>query len=179
MEELKISIDGDHYLSTRISEKDINNMLEYLNDDAIYNNTLMIPKIYTKEKAIWFINLCNEKIIKYNRAMGFHIRNANDNLIGSIELLGNYTVNSHKDEIGYWIAKPYRGRGIMTKAINTFTNYVFSNYNLVRLEATIYDFNLTSQHLIEKCGFQYEGTLKKAYLKDGKYIDAKLYAIVK
>ena len=168
MDEVKILLDENYYLSTRLSENDVDKLVEYLNDDAIYNNTLMIPKQYTAEKGFWYLNFCKEKSIKYGKEMAFQIRTAAGELIGSVELLGNYAVNSHKDEIGYWIAKPYRGQGIMKKAINAFVEYVIANYNLVRIEATIYNFNLASQQLIERCGFNYEGTLKKTYLKDGK-----------
>ncbi len=37
----------------------------------------------------------------------------------------------------------------------------------------------TPQKVLEKSGFQFEGLLRKHYLKDGKIIDGKLYAIIK
>jgi RimJ/RimL family protein N-acetyltransferase len=33
--------------------------------------------------------------------------------------------------------------------------------------------------VLEKCGFQQEGFLRKHYLKDGKYVDARLFAWLK
>jgi RimJ/RimL family protein N-acetyltransferase len=33
--------------------------------------------------------------------------------------------------------------------------------------------------VLEKCGFQEEGFLRKHHLKDGKYIDARLFALVR
>jgi len=179
MSTIKITIDKDYYLSTSLSEKDVDSLVKYMNDDVIYNNTLKIPKEYTREKGMWFINFCKEKNEKYGKEMAFQIRNNEGEMIGSIELLGIYDADSHKEEIGYWLAKPYRNIGLMKKAINIFTNYVFKNYNYVRLEATVFIHNTTSQQLLEKCNFNYEGTLKKAYFKDEKFIDAKLYALIR
>lgn len=179
MKDIHININNDFYFTTALSERDVDSLVNYLNDITIYNNTLKIPKEYTRERGFWYLNFCKEKDEKYGKAMAFQIRTKEGEMIGSIELLGIYDVNSHKEEIGYWLAAPFRGKGLMQKAINTFNEYVFKNYNYVRLEATVFVSNITSQHLLEKCNFNYEGTLKKAYFKDGKYIDAKLYALIK
>jgi len=179
MRQTKIIIDEQFYVTTQLMEKDVDSLVKWMNDDVIYANTLKIPKKYDREKGLCYFNFCKEKDEKFCKEMAFQIRNATNEMIGSIELLGIYDVNSHKEEIGYWIAKPYRGIGLMKKAIDVFTNYVLKHYLYVRLEATVFSYNVTSQKLIEKCGFNYEGTLKKAYFKDGKFIDAKLYALVK
>ena len=39
--------------------------------------------------------------------------------------------------------------------------------------------NPASARVLEKCGFAQEGYLKKQYLKDGQYLDARLFALLK
>ncbi len=90
------------------------------------------------------MNFCKEKNEKYGREMAFQVRDLSDEMIGSVELLGIYDVNSHKEEIGYWIAKPYRGKGIMKNAIEAFAYYTFKNYAYVRIEATVFMHNIAS-----------------------------------
>jgi RimJ/RimL family protein N-acetyltransferase len=179
MEDSSLSIDQDHYLSAVALAGDIDSYLRLMNDDDIYRNTLMIPKPYHVSDAEAFLKLAADKQNKFGHATEFRIREKNGNLCGGISLLGKYGSTSHKDEIGYWLGKPYRRKGLMTRALKLFTEHVMSQYGLVRLEATIFDYNTASQDLVEKCGYKYEGTLKKAYFKDGKYIDAKLFAFVK
>ena len=74
-----------------------------------------------------------------------------------------------------WIEQKYIAAGIQMRPILKTLSFIFDG----ALLATIFDYNASSISVVEKCGFNYEGTLKKAYFKDGKYIDGKLYALVK
>ena len=55
----------------------------------------------------------------------------------------------------------------------------WSTPSLIRIEAPIFSSNKGSEKVLEKNGFQFEGNLIKAYFKEGKYIDAKMYALIK
>ncbi len=39
--------------------------------------------------------------------------------------------------------------------------------------------NVASCHVLEKAGFQFEGTLHRNAVKNGKVLDMKMYALVK
>ena len=52
-------------------------------------------------------------------------------------------------EIGYWIGKPYWGRGIATKAVLLFLNY----FKARPVYARVAKDNLASQRVLQKCGF--------------------------
>jgi [ribosomal protein S5]-alanine N-acetyltransferase len=175
----RIKINEDYYLSHQPTENDIDTMLENLNDIEIYNGTLRVPFPYKREDAEFFINSCYEQEKEFGRPMKWQVRTNDGILAGSITLHNYHGKGSHKDEIGYWIGKEHRNKGLMTDTIKAFSNLVFEYYGIIRLEATIFDYNIASQKVVEKCGFNYEGTLKKAYFKDSKYIDGKLYALVK
>ena len=86
---------------------------------------------------------------------------------------------SHRAEIGYWLAKPYWNRGIMTAVVKKVCQYGFKEFGLVKITAHVFATNPASGRVLEKCGFEQEGFLKKHYLKDGRYLDAGLYGLVK
>jgi [ribosomal protein S5]-alanine N-acetyltransferase len=83
---------------------------------------------------------------------------------------------SHRAEIGYWIAKPYWNRGIMTAVVRRACQCAFEEFGLIKIIAHVFDANPASARVLEKCGFEQEGYLKKHYLKDGQYLDVRLYA---
>lgn len=174
----KIIIDKHYYFSPP-SAKDKSFFVKYLNDRDIYDRTLNIPSPYKASDAEKFIRFCGRKKKEAGRPVNWLIRQANGEAIGGMGFFLKYGINSHKDEIGYWLAKPFWGKGIMTKALQCFCRHGFISRGLVRIEAGIFETNLASQRVAEKCGFVYEGTMKKMYFKDGKYFNGKLYALVK
>ena len=57
-------------------------------------------------------------------------------------------------EIGYVLAKPYWGNGIMAEAVSSVINYLFNEFGLDFLLCGYYDFNAQSKRVQEKCGFK-------------------------
>lgn len=179
MEDQKIIIDNDYYLMSGPKVSDIDDFVFHLNDIGIYNGTLKIPFPYTKSDAEFYLQQYETRKKEFGHPMNWQIRTKEGRVIGGISLHGQYGKDSHKDEIGYWIGRTFWNKGIMTKALLAFAKLVGDQLGVIRLEATIFNYNASSIRVVEKCGFIYEGTLKKAYFKDGKYIDGKLYALVK
>lgn len=174
----KIIINEEIYLSPLVME-DADNIVKHLQAKEIYMRTIMIPFPYQKKDAEWFIGFSIEKDKVYGHTMDWAIRKNNGELIGVIGYHGRYGKGSHKDEIGYWIAKDYWGKGIMSGALQKVCEKGQNEYDLVRIEAPIFAFNIHSQKVAEKCGFVLEGTMRKAYLKEGAFFDSKFYALVK
>lgn len=175
---MKIIVDNDIYLD-QPKKKDRENLILYLTDKEIYNNTLRLPYPYTRKDADWWIKYVRENKRKAGMLLNFAIRTNKKKLIGGISYHMKYGLNSHKDEIGYWLAREYWNKGIMTSVVGSFCRYGFDSLELVRIEATVFEQNLSSCRVLEKCGFVYEGTLNKYYLKNGNFLDARLYAITK
>ena len=63
--------------------------------------------------------------------------------------------------------------------MTVLTEYAFAHLDLVRLYATIFEWNPASARVLEKAGYTYEGRLRKSVTKDGKTIDQLWYAIVR
>ncbi len=82
-------------------------------------------------------------------------------------------------ELGYYIAEEYWGKGIMTEAVKQICEYVFAGSDIIRIYAEPFAYNAASCKVLEKAGFQYEGTLRNNAVKNGKVIDMKMYLKIK
>ena len=82
--------------------------------------------------------------------------------------------------IGYELAKPYWGNGYMPEALRAMIQCAFERKNLDVLAIGHFSGNDRSRRVIEKCGFQYEGTIRRAFQRsDGQVFDDVCYSILK
>lgn len=99
--------------------------------------------------------------------------------VGSIGLTRQGNVHRLTAELGYYLAEPYWGRGIVTAAIVEACKYAFENTDIVRIFAEPFSHNQASQRVLEKAGFAHEGTMRKNVIKNGEILDMELYALVR
>jgi [ribosomal protein S5]-alanine N-acetyltransferase len=96
--------------------------------------------------------------------------------------VGNIGLNIRDDvyrlsaEIGYFIGEPYWNKGITTRAVNLMCVYGFNELELIRIDTGVFDYNLPSQRVLEKCGFVKEAVFKHSVIKNGKICDEVRYA---
>ena len=84
-------------------------------------------------------------------------------LIGSIGLIPDpKRENESVLMLGYALGEPYWGRGLMTEAAQTVCGYGFGELRLTGISATTFPDNARSQRVLQKLGFQYEGSLQQA-----------------
>ena len=151
--------------------------VKHLNDEDIYRNTLRIPYPYTEDDAETFISMVAEATANRGHPVHFAIRDHDEQLIGGCGFDGlSY---SHRAEIGYWLAKPHWGHGIMTDVVRFACNFALTEWKLVRITAHVFDGNQRSARVLEKNGFEFEGLLRKHHRKDGEFLNSRLYALVK
>ncbi|RYY27284.1 MAG: N-acetyltransferase [Sphingobacteriaceae bacterium] len=94
-----------------------------------------------------------------------------DEVAGGIEFILQNDIYCKSARIGYWLAEPYWGKGIMTEVLTVFTTYIFARFDVERIYAGIFSSNIASAKVLQKAGFQLEGTFKKALFKNGIYDD--------
>ena len=82
-------------------------------------------------------------------------------------------------EVGYWLGTRYWGRGLATAALRALSAYAFETFDLVRLEASVFGWNPASARVLEKVGFQLEGRLLQAVVKDGDRTDLLQYGLLR
>ena len=104
---------------------------------------------------------------------------ADNKVIGSIGVFRQENIHRQTAELGYYIAEEYWGKGIMTEAVKQICEYVFDKSDIIRIYAEPFAYNTPSCRVLEKAGFQYEGTLRSNAVKNGKVIDMKMYSYLK
>jgi len=169
--------DQVHLSEFRSSDKGA--LVDHLNDRDIYDRTLRIPFPYTDAAADEWLALAAKITDQQGRPVHWAIRNTDDALIGGCGFDGVQIGKPHRAEVGYWLGKPLWGRGIMTAVVQRLCQHAFQDFGLVKISAHVHPHNLASARVLEKCGFQQEGFLRKHILKDGKLIDARLYALLR
>lgn len=104
---------------------------------------------------------------------------ADGKVIGSIGAFRQANIHNKTAELGYYIAEECWGKGIMTEAVKQLCDYVFTHTDIIRIYAEPFAYNIGSCRVLEKAGFQYEGTLRSNAVKNGKVLDMKMYAWLK
>ncbi len=85
-----------------------------------------------------------------------------------------------KGELGYYVDEKYAGTGIATKAFNLFLNHCFNEMGFVKLFLRTHESNTPARKLVEKCGFQIEGTIRKDHITlTGEIVDLLYYGKIK
>ncbi|HWQ77703.1 MAG TPA: GNAT family N-acetyltransferase [Anaerovoracaceae bacterium] len=83
-------------------------------------------------------------------------------------------------ELGYAMSEGYWGKGIMTEAAKAVVRHGFEELKLEMVSVYRNPLNKRSGRVIEKCGFTYEGMLRKAYkIYDGSIRDVACYSMTK
>jgi ribosomal-protein-alanine N-acetyltransferase len=162
-------------ISLRLWETgDIKHLIEYANNPHIAQNmTNAFPHPYTKEAGLKFIEIAQS----HSPTRIFAIC-LNNQAIGGIGVHPQQDIHEKCAELGYWLAEPFWGKGIVSKAVLQMIDFAFQNFEIVRLYARPFSSNIGSQKVLEKCGFKHEATLKKSIYKNGVYLDELIYCIV-
>ena len=86
----------------------------------------------------------------------------NNQAIGAVELKlkGHTDMTDREDEceLGYWLGKPFWGRGYMPEASRELLRHGFEDLGMTTIWCAYYDGNLKSKRVQEKLGFVYHHT---------------------
>ncbi|MDO3410166.1 GNAT family N-acetyltransferase [Saccharibacillus sp. CPCC 101409] len=81
-------------------------------------------------------------------------------------------------QIGYWLGRPFEGRGLATLAARAFVDYAFAELKLNRIEIRCAADNRRSRSVPERLGFTLEGMLRRAERLDAVYADHAVYGML-
>ena len=152
-------------------------LAKVLSDKEILDNLRDgLPYPYTEQDGAAFISAMLAADERETFAFAVTVQ---DKAVGSIGVFRQGNVHRRTAELGYYIAKEYRGKGMMTEAVRQVCTYVFDNSDILRIYAEPFSYNAASCRVLEKAGFQYEGTLRCNAVKNGRILDMKMYARLK
>jgi RimJ/RimL family protein N-acetyltransferase len=155
---------------------DADDLQRLISDRDIASTTLNIPHPYTLEDAIEFISQREEKY-EATGSPQFAVTHKDGYFIGGIGLDVN---KEHENaELGYWIGKPYWGKGYCTEAARAVVKYGFEVVGLNRIHATHMTRNPASGRVMQKIGMIHEGRLRQDRKRWGEFEDMELYGILR
>jgi RimJ/RimL family protein N-acetyltransferase len=158
-------------------EKDIDSIFNACQDPLIPAFTT-IPAAYTIDHAIDFVR-SDPFSFAERREFRFVVDYGNGDDVKFAGVISLHTINikNHTAEIGYWLEKSMRGKGIGTIAAKMITDYGFRTLGFRRIDGLADVDNTASQKLLTSAGYQKEGILRnKVTRDDGRQIDMALFA---
>lgn len=117
-----------------------------------------MPWPYTLADAEHFVREVVEPGWESGNDLVWSIRDrASDTMLGGI---GLHRRMAGVAEVGFWLAAPARGRGIMTDAVGLVCEYAFATLDVQRVEWQAVVGNERSRAVASRAGFVHEGTLR-------------------
>lgn len=101
-----------------------------------------------------------------------------DQLIGGLTLSNVRRGVTQAGVLGYWIGKPFAGRGHMTEAVRAAVGFAFDTLHLHRLEAATMPSNIASIRVLEHNGFRREGFARQLLKINGVWEDHLLHGLL-
>ena len=149
-------IKTDRLILRKWEETDAENLYEYAKDpdvgpiagwpphQSVEDSLYVIKTVFSREECYCICEKDNNKAI------------------GSIELKLNgdtdMTEQDDECELGYWLGKPYWGKGYMLEAARALLARAFNELNMKTVWCGYYDGNIKSKRVQEKLGFEYHHT---------------------
>lgn len=150
---------------------DLDSLVKYANNPAIARNlTDAFPSPYTRESGMKYLDM----VCSQSPTTIFAIE-INGEAAGSIGVFPQNDIHRLNAEMGYWLAEPFWGNGIMPEAIKQIVEYAFRTYDIQRIFARPFGRNKASQRVLEKAGFRSEARFEKVLLKNGVLEDELIY----
>ncbi len=82
-------------------------------------------------------------------------------------------------EMGYELGQEYWGQGLMGEALAAILRYGWESMGLNRVEAFVNAGNLRSVRILERLGFQLDGTLREYEYARGRFVDQHCYSLLR
>ncbi len=142
---------------------------------GVFENTLAMPS-ETLEKNI--SRLENIESSRHQLAAVIELDDGIEKCIGTAGLSVSDNRQRHVGYIGIMVNGDYHGMGVGTALMENLLDIADNWLGLVRLELTVFCDNEKAVGLYKKLGFEIEGTMKKAAIKNGKYADMYMMARV-
>jgi RimJ/RimL family protein N-acetyltransferase len=138
--------------------RDIPRLAAFANDPLISRMTLRMPHRYSVADAEAFVlQVAAEDPV---RARTFLIEHEDQ---GPVGVIGLFEDADPAPEVGYWIARPFWGRGFATEALQGATAWASKAWKRRALMAGHFSDNPASGRVLEKAGFLYTGEVRRGF----------------
>lgn len=143
----------DRLILKSITEKDIPSYEKYFIDyDVVRYLSNIVPWPYPEEGVRWFLeNDIWPRNGKDKWTWGIFLKVNKEEMIGAIE----FYREGHPENRGFWLGKPFWGKGIMTEAVERINQHTFEDLGFEKLIFANGVGNFASRKVKEKTGCKY------------------------
>lgn len=138
--------------------RDVARLAELANDAGVARMTLRMPHPYRVQDAEDFLAAVDGQ--DPARARTFVIEHEDH---GSVGVIGLFEDQDPAPEVGYWIGRPFWGRGYATEALEAAMVWASKAWKRRALAAGHFTDNPASGRVLEKAGFLYTGEVRKGF----------------
>jgi len=152
---------------------DLDSLVKYANNWNVAKNlTDKFPFPYSENSGRAFIEFATK-----NDPIHIFAIDINGQAVGGIGIHPQDDIHRKNAELGYWLAEPFWGKGVISNAVKQSVDFAFDTFHIDRVFARPFGTNLASQKVLEKNGFVLEGRLEKVLFKNNEYLDELIYAV--
>lgn len=166
---------------TPIAEKDLPLILKNRNSKHVMDFSGQNDFLTMYDQRKWYTSLLGDKSKSQFcifKSLSLEDYENNKQVFVGVVGLQKIDLTHRNAEFNIFIQQSETRKGYGEKALDFIINYGFSNLNLHKIYGVTF-FNNPAQYLFEKVGFKKEGVLKEEYYKNGSYVDAIRYGILR
>lgn len=170
-----IITNNEKYILRTWDKRDAESLAEQLNNKRIWDNSRdTLPFPYALENARTVIDAISKK----DGIHDFCIE-VNGRAVGNIGFMPQSDIQRFNAEVGYLIGEDYWNRGIVSSALEEAIAFYFANTPIIRVFAFVFECNMASMRVLEKCEFTKVGIMRKSIFKNGEFCDAHYFERLK
>ena len=118
----------------------------------------------------------SEEVLPNEGTQGlFRIIRVDGRCVGDVQIRCKEGAYRRDADMGYVLLDKYKGQGVMTEAVGRICKQAFAALDILRISARIYAPNIASRRVLEKNGFQLEGTMRRAVCKGEQVYDMHIF----
>jgi RimJ/RimL family protein N-acetyltransferase len=163
-----VRLEDDAIVLRPFTEEDVPELVAALDDPEISRWT-RIPSPYTEKDAREFLRSASETAFAVTDTRS-------GRLLGGI---GLRLPSEGIGEVGYWVRRDARGRGVATRALELVARWALEEQGLARVQLTAEPGNVASQRVAEKAGFTREGLLRRYLAIGGEHRDGFMFSLLR
>lgn len=169
---------GDRVDLCTVEEDDLDFLGDLRNDPEIRRRMTMVQPENAERLETWF----EEHVSEYEGEGAQFVLCADGDegereRVGYLSLFDVSRPADHCD-VAYALAREHRGRGYATEALAQAVDYAIAELRLNKVAASVLTRNDASRRVLERVGFEREGTWVQHKFVDGAYRDVHRYAVL-
>lgn len=168
-----------------LSFQDVDCIARLLDDRELVRNLKSVPFPYTRDCAVGFVRSVRAQKddvppfaglkVGGKTCWGLHV---DHQLAGVIGITLGKGAEQGDLTLGYWLGRPYWGKGLATRAVGAVSKWAFAVAGARRITANVFSWNPASGRVLEKNGFVREGCKRRAIVRFGEVTDLWIYGLL-